>query len=185
MAVQTGKTKLQGRVGNMIYYKMNGRYYARSVSSLSGRRVKRDPKFRRTMEYAKMFGVASKLASELHRSLPRNRRGYRLYRKMTGQANSLLMKGMNEEMVREELKRLFLKSAHPTTRKVVCSVPPKGRIISLPGKMTAITVVKRLIPRRITVLPSLNANVIDLKRGPVVMLAPAVAEARQTPAGIG
>ena len=107
MARQTGKTNLLGRVGNVVYYKMNGRYYARAVSSLSGRRVKRDPKFKRTMEFAKIFGVASKLASELHRSLPAEIQNYKLYRKITGQANQLLKAGMTQEEVVSRLRKMF------------------------------------------------------------------------------
>ncbi|QEC44701.1 hypothetical protein [Pseudobacter ginsenosidimutans] len=107
MARQSGKTKLVGRIGDVVYYKMDGKYYARAVSSLSGRRVKRDPKFKRTMEFAKLFGIASKLASELHRSLPFEKRSHKLYRKMTGRAYQLLKNEMEQAAVTIELKKQF------------------------------------------------------------------------------
>lgn len=115
MARQTGKTKLEGRVGDVIYYKLNGKYYARAVSSLSRKRVKRDPKFKRTMEFAGIFAVASKLASEMYRSLPHGTSDYREYRKMTGFANQLLKAGMEKEQVAIELRNKFT----PGTRRKV------------------------------------------------------------------
>lgn len=117
MAIQAGKTKLLGRVGDTIYYKMNGKYYARAVSSLSGRRVKRDPKFKRTMEFANLFGRASKLASAVHRSLPPERRNYQLLRKMTGQANQMLKQGIDEITIETALQRMAWRSKKYISRK--------------------------------------------------------------------
>ena len=112
MARHSGKTKLVGRIGDVVYYKMDGKYYARAVSSLNGRRVKRDPKFKRTMEFAKLFGIASKLASELHRSLPFEKRSHKLYRKMTGRAYQMLKDEMEQSAIIIELKKLFWPEEH-------------------------------------------------------------------------
>ena len=128
MALQTGKVKLQGRVGNLIFYRMNGKYYARAVSSLNGRRVKRDPKFKRTMEFARIFGEASKMASALHRSLPANQRNYKLYRKITGQANQLLKSGMEKAVVELELKRMYLPAVQ-VLRKNIATRRIAGNIV--------------------------------------------------------
>lgn len=128
MAIQTGKMKLTGRVGDIIYYKMDGKYYARAVSSLSGRRVKRDPAFKRTMEFAKLFGKASKMASELYRSLPVVSRNYKLYRKITGQANQMLKVGLDELTVALVLKQMFVKSKTKTSKQTIIQKPEGQRI---------------------------------------------------------
>jgi len=108
MAKQTGKVQITGKIGNIIYYKMNGKYYAREKSSLSGKRVKRDPAFRRTMEFAKLFGLASKIASEVYRKLPAGVRNYKLYRKMTGIANKWLKDGVDQLLAAEKLQSMFV-----------------------------------------------------------------------------
>ena len=118
MARQTGKTNLVGRVGNLVYYKMDGKYYARAVSSLNGKRVKRDPKFKRTMEFAKLFGKASKLASAVHRSLPNGIRSHKLYQKMAGKANQLLMQGLDERSIDLQLRE-FAYAGRKAVQKVV------------------------------------------------------------------
>jgi hypothetical protein len=104
MAKQTGPFKVKGTVYDVTYYKMEGKYYARSKSSLTGKRVKKDPAFAETMRYAGLLGRASKLASIVYRSMPAVSREHQQYRQLTGQAIQLLKEGMCEE---EVTKRLF------------------------------------------------------------------------------
>ena len=56
MAKQMGALQIRGTVGGICFYKMEGMYYARTKSSLSGERVKTDPAFEETMRYAKQMG---------------------------------------------------------------------------------------------------------------------------------
>ncbi|MBO9632459.1 MAG: hypothetical protein J7578_05030 [Chitinophagaceae bacterium] len=58
------------------------------------------------MEFANLFGKASKLASEVHRSLPPERRNYQLFRKMTGLANQMLKDGIDEISLAEALRKM-------------------------------------------------------------------------------
>ncbi|MFT3826577.1 MAG: hypothetical protein QM731_21835 [Chitinophagaceae bacterium] len=85
----------------LVFYFWRGRYCVRTVSSLSGKRVKKAPEFKVTMQYAKRLGRASKIASKVYRQLPDGWKLHDLYRKMTGVGANLLKK---QEHTPEELE---------------------------------------------------------------------------------
>ncbi len=93
MAKQTGPLQITGTIGGITFYKMDGQFYARSKSSLDGRRVKKDPKFRRTMQEAGEFGKASKAARELYWQMPAEKRKHGMYGRLTGKMRKLLKAG--------------------------------------------------------------------------------------------
>ena len=79
MAKQIGEIKITGTVAGVTFYRMDGQYYARRKSSLDGTRVKKDPRFARTMQSAERLGRGSQLASRVYRSLPKDQQGYALF----------------------------------------------------------------------------------------------------------
>ncbi|WP_343305481.1 hypothetical protein AAHN97_28585 [Chitinophaga niabensis] len=104
MAKQTGPVKLEGTIGNICFYKMGDEYYARLKSSLTGKRVKKDPRFRRTMEFASFLALAAKIASEIYCTLPKQRG---LYRKIVGMAMELLKLGIEKEETMLQLQAIL------------------------------------------------------------------------------
>ncbi len=104
MAKQIGPFKLQGCYDNICFYKMDGQYYARTKSSLDGKRVKKDPVFGETMRYATLFGRASTLAAMVYRALPPGKKEPGLYKKLTGQAMRMLKEGKTEREVMDMLQ---------------------------------------------------------------------------------
>lgn len=96
MAKQIGKIKITGTIDELVFYKMSGEYYVRMKSSLNGKRVKKDPAFRKTMKYAKLLGQASQLASKLYKALPVKERGIKVFRKITGEVMKELKKRRGE-----------------------------------------------------------------------------------------
>jgi hypothetical protein len=100
MAKQLGPHYITGTMGNVTYYELEGIYYARAKSSLDGKRVKRDPRFARTMAYAGLFATASRLAASAYRQLPKEKREHAFYRKLTGIAMQSLRDGKTEEEVK-------------------------------------------------------------------------------------
>ena len=104
MAKQVGPFKLQGCYDNVCFYKMEEQYYARTKSSLDGKRVRRDPAFKETMRYAGLLGRASKLAAMVYRVLPQEKKEPGLYKKLTGQAMRMLKEGKMEKEVLELLQ---------------------------------------------------------------------------------
>jgi RNase P protein component len=97
MAKQAGIIKMTGTVNDICFYKLKTEYYARQKSSLSGRRVKKDPAFAETMKYAELLATASRIGSVVYRSLSKEKRERRLYQQLTGMAMQLLKKGMRSD----------------------------------------------------------------------------------------
>lgn len=97
MAKYNGIPPFTGTRGPLCIYKMYGRYYLRSTSSLTGKRVKKDPAFRKTMQFAALMAKASRIASAVYAALPAGKREHLLYRKLTGEAMQWLKYQWKEE----------------------------------------------------------------------------------------
>ncbi|HVI48231.1 MAG TPA: hypothetical protein VM802_25410 [Chitinophaga sp.] len=100
-----------GTIQNLCIYEMHGRYYIRLKSSLTGKRVKKDPAFRRTMENAGLLATASKMASGVYRQLPQQYKKHILYRQLTGRALLSLKAGKSPDVIVTELMEM----CQPTT----------------------------------------------------------------------
>ena len=68
MARQESIILLRGPVGNLSFYKMNGEYFARKKSGVSGERIKSEPAYARTRENIAEFGQASTSSKLLRRA---------------------------------------------------------------------------------------------------------------------
>src|SRR3954469_3523463 len=68
-------------------------------SALTGKRVKKDAAFKRTMEYASLLANASKVASALYRELPKEEKGIAVYRTLTGKVMKLLRDGRSKDEI--------------------------------------------------------------------------------------
>lgn len=90
MARQSGNLCITGTINNLCFYKMDGQFYVRIKSSLTGKRVKKDPAFRATMRYAGFLAEAARIASAIYGKLDADQKIKGLYRKMTGEAMRLL-----------------------------------------------------------------------------------------------
>ncbi len=103
-----GKQKniwFRGTVNNMTGYVMNDIGYLRAKSKLTGKRVKSSPEFKKTMEFARKLGEASRLASELYKAVPAASKSIRLFRLITGQVITSFKKGNTAAEVRQEVLR--------------------------------------------------------------------------------
>lgn len=108
MAKQVGPVYYSGTIGMICFYKMKGQYYARMKSSLTGRRVKKDPAFKRTMQNANILGEASRIASAVYRSVKGEQKSKELYRTMTGIAIRMLKQGFPAMKVLAIMEGQFL-----------------------------------------------------------------------------
>lgn len=104
MAEQTGMIRMKGTVAGVCFFKLNGKYYARKKSSLSSKRVKKDPSFHETMKYAGLFAKASVIGSTVYQLLQKEKRGRKVYQQLTGKAMKLLKEGLSEKEVMSILK---------------------------------------------------------------------------------
>ncbi len=108
MAKQKGPIYFTGSRGGLCFYELDGAYYVRRKSTLSGKRVKRDPKFALTMVYAGIMGRASKIAAAVYHMIPLEERVHTFYRILTGAAMTLLKQGVEADLVRAMLEQEFL-----------------------------------------------------------------------------
>ncbi|HVI45473.1 MAG TPA: hypothetical protein VM802_11410 [Chitinophaga sp.] len=88
-----------GTIQNLCIYEMYGRYYIRLKSSLTGKRVKKDPAFRNTMRHAAILAEASRMAATVYRALPKEQKEHILYRKLTGMAIRMLKEGASQTVI--------------------------------------------------------------------------------------
>ncbi len=107
MAKQSGPLQITGTIGGITFYKMDGQFYARSKSSLDGRRVKKDPRFRRTMYEAGEFGKASKAARKVYWQMPEEKRKHGMYGRLTGKIRKLLNTGKSLDEAKLVLMQEF------------------------------------------------------------------------------
>lgn len=98
-------TIVRGTFNNATWYVMNGIGYVRSKSKLTGKRVKKSPAFKKTMELARKLGEASTLASELYSTVQPKNKSIRLFQLITGMVITGFKKGNNEDEVRREVLR--------------------------------------------------------------------------------
>ena len=114
MAKQIGDIILEGTIDDITFYKMEGKGYARMKTSLTGKRVKKDPRFKRTMQSAYRLGRGSQLASKVYRSLPRAEQVYALYKELKSMAIRTLKEGKSEAEARELLLKRVAGLLAPT-----------------------------------------------------------------------
>lgn len=108
MARQSSDHTIRGTIDNLCFYAMEGKFYVRKKSSLSGKRVKKDPAFANTMRYAGLLADASRIASTVYQQLLPEQKVKGFYRKLTGEAMQLLKAGESRDFVEQKLKFICL-----------------------------------------------------------------------------
>jgi hypothetical protein len=121
MAKQSGAHIITGTIDNLCFYRMEGKYYVRMKHSLNGERVKKDPAFSNTMQYASMLASASVIASALYKRLTAQQKVKGLFRSITGQAMQLLKAGMSTVQAAKQLEHVYLKPVRPRKRTITPS----------------------------------------------------------------
>lgn len=142
-----------GTYGPVCIYKMYGRYFMRTRSSLTGERVKKDPAFRKTMQYAGLLAKASRIGSAVYAQVPADRKQHSLYRRLTGEAMCWLKYQWKEADIIEYLTKQYAGQEKLITepRVTVLRVnyrPPRPGLHSTLPDLVKTTPVKR-IPRHL------------------------------------
>lgn len=108
MAKYTGPLTLTGTIGSLTFYRMHEQTYVRQKSSLTGKRVKKDPAFKSLMANSGLMGQASRIAAVIYKQLPDTIRKHPLFRKITGEAYQLLRAGETAQAITHELTLQYL-----------------------------------------------------------------------------
>ena len=126
MAKQVGPLYVTGTIDGIVFYKLGDQYYMRSKGDYkSGKQMRKDRRYTRTLEQADRFGVAAKLVrSVYYRHLPRAVRRHGLYGKLTGMVNQWLYRGKSKE----EAKELLL--AHLQSLVAAAKLPAQNAVVT-------------------------------------------------------
>ncbi|AXY77957.1 hypothetical protein D3H65_29935 [Paraflavitalea soli] len=108
MARLTSTPSFIGTYGPVTVYFMFGKYYMRSRSSLTGKRVKKDPAFRKTMQYAALLAKASPIALKVYALVPLQYKKHKLRCKITGEVMTWLRYGWSATDIMEYLSNKYV-----------------------------------------------------------------------------
>jgi hypothetical protein len=97
-----------GTIGDLIFYQRWGTTYVRTKGSVTRERVLNNQEYSTTRQYANKLALASRIASPVYRALPEDRKARWVFRSITGDAASLLYKGMTEKEVSESLWKKYI-----------------------------------------------------------------------------
>ena len=102
---------LLGTHYDLTFYLMDGNLYVRMKSSLSRKKVKYSPRFKRTMQSAEELRRASKLASRIYWELSKEQKKsvYVLYKKMTGVAKLAFKYGKSEAEAERKVREYMVR----------------------------------------------------------------------------
>jgi hypothetical protein len=118
MGRQREGSRLEGRVGSLVFYQWRGGFYVRSASSLTGKRFRKDKAFEGSRRCASLFAQASRLASEVARKTKTL-----TYRQLQTLALQAFYRGASEERVRELLEIEGGLKQKPITRSTFSAKP--------------------------------------------------------------
>jgi hypothetical protein len=114
MAKQCGSHPFTGKLSGTIGYKgKNGEHLERENGSKEGKRFRRDPKRKRTMEYARMFAQASKAVKLIYRAIPKDQQQHGVYGRLSGEAFSMIRLGSTIEEVKAVLTKQYVEDKAP------------------------------------------------------------------------
>ena len=97
---------LVGTYDDITFYKMEGAYYARMKSSLTGKKFRTHSAFAGSRRSCNRFGRGNKLASMVYKEIPEEERKYEVFCRMKSAAIAMLKAGKEENDVIEGLRAL-------------------------------------------------------------------------------
>ena len=108
MAAVISPYKRERTVGNVTYYRWEGKDFVRKKSSLTRKRVLHSPRFERTRYHAGLMAKASTIGSFVYNGLPVYWRQGWMYRSFTGEALTLLKAGKQEPEIKQLLWKQYV-----------------------------------------------------------------------------
>ena len=158
---------------NLTFYKMRGKYFVRSKSSLTRKRVKHAACFKKTREFAGKLGRASSIASSVYKQLPAGWKLHSLYRKLTGAGFKLLktVDSTDEEIIAHLWQ--YLRELGYNAEIDYDEVPPSTATYQEPTVSKKSTRRKKQVQRKLlsnclwlyTDVQHTTADYIDLRNG--------------------
>ena len=101
-------------ISDLTLYRMNGEFYARTKSTLTGKRFRKDKVFEGSRRSAERFKRGNELASQVYQSMGEEKRFYKLFCRLKREAILFLKCGKTEEEVVKELEIICANPETPT-----------------------------------------------------------------------
>ena len=101
-------------ISDITLYRMDGEFYARSKSTLTGKRFRKDKVFEGSRRSSERFKRGNELASQVYQSMAEEKRFYKLYCRLKREAILFLKCGKTEEQVVKELELICANPQTPT-----------------------------------------------------------------------
>ncbi len=108
MARLTSIPPFTGTRDSITIFWMFGKPFMRSRSSLTGKRVKKDPAFHKTMQNAAVMAAASPIALKVYALMLPQHKNHKLRCKLTGEVMTWLKYGWKEEDIIEWLSKKYV-----------------------------------------------------------------------------
>jgi hypothetical protein len=106
MGKQTGDTIVTDTIDDLVFYKMDGKGYVRTKSSLTGKQFKTQQRFANSRKSAERFKAANIMASKVYRNIPADKRKYAFFCLLKSTAIRLLKTDTPEQEVKAHLEKL-------------------------------------------------------------------------------
>jgi hypothetical protein len=106
MGKQTSDKIVTGTIDDLVFYKMDGKGYVRTKSSLTGKQFKTQQRFANSRKSAARFKTANILASKVYRSMPADKRKYAFFCLLKTTAIRLLKTDAPAHEVKAHLEKL-------------------------------------------------------------------------------
>lgn len=117
MAKQAGDFLIEGTIDELTFYKMDGKYYVRMKSSLTGKKFWKHKAFERSRQSCNRFSEGNKLASKLYRMIGEEKRQYKLFCFLKKRAILLLKEGKSLPETEEVLMDYLMEFGMITDNK--------------------------------------------------------------------
>ena len=101
-------------ISDITLYRMNGEFYARSKSTLTGKRFRKDKVFEGSRRSNERFKRGNELASQVYQSMAEEKRFYKLFCRLKREAILFLKCGKTEDEVVQELEIICANPETPT-----------------------------------------------------------------------
>jgi hypothetical protein len=108
MAKQVGPVYYEGTIGDIVFYQMNGEYYARFKGNYKSlKQMKRIPKYQRVVRNTRHFGQSSSIASWVYqRHLPKEVKSRKAWGQFSSLSSRLRYQGKTDKEIEQALLQL-------------------------------------------------------------------------------
>lgn len=133
--------------GVTVYRLKDEQYYVRLQSSITGKRIKKDPAFKGFRNSSVRLSAASRIGSIIYRQLPVKK--HTIYREITGKAILLLKAGEKEDVIMARLTMEYLPAPEPVIKAkpvIRKNRSPKLLILNKPYKTPSVSKIYRAAP---------------------------------------